>query len=294
MPMARVCGPLLLVISSLALGQTQSRPLNQSEIAALLAGGALPENVVFAIQQRGVNFKLQPADEQMLRNLGDSSQVISAIKAAKVNSGEGVAAIAGVNATLIKVKGLIKERKYDDAAQQLSAEISAHPQANELAFVMGQILLLQQRGAPAVALYQELLERDRNFPEAHTKLGGAYTLMNDYDEAIAEERMALDGNPRNAQAHKTVASVLEKKGKHEAAIEEFQQAVKYKPDYAGAYFGLAIAYRSEHDYEPSLSMFRTTVDLEPEDPDIRFYFAGTLRDDARQKSLVAGVQERMQ
>ena len=294
MPMARVCGPLLLVISSLALGQTQSRPLNQSEIAALLAGGALPENVVFAIQQRGVNFKLQPADEQMLRNLGDSSQVISAIKAAKVNSGEGVAAIAGVNATLIKVKGLIKERKYDDAAQQLSAEISAHPQANELAFVMGQILLLQQRGAPAVALYQELLERDRNFPEAHTKLGGAYTLMNDYDEAIAEERMALDGNPRNAQAHKTVASVLEKKGKHEAAIAEFQQAVKFKPDYAGAYFGLAIAYRSEHDLEHSLSMFRKTVALEPENPDFHFYFAGTLRDDARQKNLVAGVQERMQ
>ena len=71
MRIASLCGAVLVLISSLALGQDQPRPLNQNEIIALVAGAALPENVVAAIQQRGVNFALQPADEQMLRELGD-------------------------------------------------------------------------------------------------------------------------------------------------------------------------------------------------------------------------------
>src|SRR5438552_6858530 len=294
MRVASLCGAVLVLISSLALGQNQPRPLNQNEIIALVAGAALPENVVAAIQQRGVNFALQPANEQTLRDLGGCAEVIKAIKAAKFLPGEGKTAIPELNDTLIQAKRLMKERKFAEAAEYLSAAASKHPGASELAFVMAQVLLYKREGLPSAILYRALLERDPAFPEAHTRLGFAYMLISEYDDGIAEEKAVLEQNPQNAQAHRILADLLEKKGKHDAAIAEFQQAIKIKPDYGPAYFGLAVIYGALHDDEQSLAMYRKTLALEADNPDDHFYYAEELKAAAKRKSFVEGVQQRMQ
>ena len=294
MRVASLCGAVLVLISSLALGQDQPRPLNQNEIIALVAGAALPENVVAAIQQRGVNFALQPADEQMLRELGDSTEIIKAIKIAKVLPGRGKPSIPELNDTLITIKRLMKERNLSRAAEDLSAAIKKHPSSDELGFVMAQVLLYKREGLPAVLLYRALLERDPDFPEAHTRMGFGYLLIGEYDEGIAEEQAVLEQNPKNAQAHRIFGDLLEKKGKHDAAITEFQQALNLKPDYSGAYYSLAIVYRDKQDYGQSAAMLRRAIAIEPGNADYHQMRGVVIEEDARHKQFQEKVLERTQ
>ena len=47
-------------VSLAAIGQTPPKPMHASELLALVAGGALPENVVHEIARRGLNFHPDP------------------------------------------------------------------------------------------------------------------------------------------------------------------------------------------------------------------------------------------
>jgi Flp pilus assembly protein TadD len=63
---------------------------------------------------------------------------------------------------------------------------------------------------------------------------------NRIDEAIAHLRRAIDINPQNAEAHRSLAVALGLEGRVDAAIEEAREAVRIQPGSPAAQQELAL------------------------------------------------------
>lgn len=75
-------GALFAVASSLAAWGVGAAPVNQplrdSEVLALVAGGALPDNVVHEITSRGLGFRVTDEYRSQLKLAGAQTQILAA------------------------------------------------------------------------------------------------------------------------------------------------------------------------------------------------------------------------
>jgi tetratricopeptide (TPR) repeat protein len=67
---------------------------------------------------------------------------------------------------------------------------------------VGEALRAQEEWARAAAVFEQVLEEDPNFPEAHTKLSFVLYRAGDDGEALREAKAALALTPDNAEGHK--------------------------------------------------------------------------------------------
>jgi len=73
---------LLLPLFSASAAESQ-QPLRDSELIALVAGAALPANVVHEIAKRGLDFTLEETFRAQLRSIDTDAAILSALKTAK-------------------------------------------------------------------------------------------------------------------------------------------------------------------------------------------------------------------
>src|SRR5271154_6479576 len=93
-PLASALFLVLLSGSVLALGGAPAAevqpPLRQTELLALVAGQALPENIVREISTRGVAFHANDAYRSLLKNAGAAVPILTALNGAKIVIADGV------------------------------------------------------------------------------------------------------------------------------------------------------------------------------------------------------------
>ena len=179
------------------------RPLRKSEVLALVAGKIQPENIVFQIQSRGLSFTPDENYKSLLKAAGADPKVLVALTAAKIASREP--ADSAENSALLQhlstAGRMIRASRFDEATNELSAAITGGSGRLEAGFVMGMVLLDQQRSQEAGQLYSQILERDPDFPEVHARLSATYFEIGDPENALREAKAALAENPNNPVAH---------------------------------------------------------------------------------------------
>jgi len=235
-----LCGSAARVAHS----DAKHAPLRQAELLALVAGRALPENVVQHIRADGLAFHPDDSYKALLKNAGADPTVLKALDSAKVIIVDGREDRAD-NALLTHISNagsLITTKNYDDAAKELTDAMTDSFQGPECGFVMGQILRDKQDSGRAEVVYEAVVSQDSEFPEAHTKLSYILYRTEDYDAALQEANTALTATPDNAEAHKNAGLALEELGKADAAIAEYRASLRLKPDYAAAIADLGIVY----------------------------------------------------
>jgi hypothetical protein len=72
-----------LLVSVAAAAETSAPPLRQTELLALVAGNALPENIVNEIRSRGVAFRMDDSFRAQLTTAGATPSIFTALAAAK-------------------------------------------------------------------------------------------------------------------------------------------------------------------------------------------------------------------
>lgn len=155
-----------------SVSQVAPKPLRRTELLALVAGGALPENTVHFIVTRGLSFTPSVEFREQLKGAGANDSILAALEKAKI-PGSTVAAEKWEQemlAQLASASRSMNNKKYDDAVHELTEALKASVSAPEVGFVMGAILRELEEWNQAEAVYSELLREDSNFPEAHTKL----------------------------------------------------------------------------------------------------------------------------
>jgi len=69
--------------------------------------------------------------------------------------------------------------------------------------------LLEEQEKPSVAagVYEEILEKEPDFPEVHGKLSLALYQVGDGEKALHEAKLAMQQNPDDAEAHRALRSL---------------------------------------------------------------------------------------
>lgn len=265
------------LIHSLAFGNDYPKsPLSDRVVAALVAGGALPEDVVADVRDYGLSFH---PDEQYLSRLqksGATPMVLDALRNTKISkraSDGQLPTDAGVLDHILTASEKLRSNKLFDAAKEIASSGGKIDDYPELAFVMGEIMRLQSGPAESAAIYARLADLAPEFPEVHSKFSYALYKVGDYERGLREAIAALARTPSNAEARKNKGLNLEAMGNFDAAIAEYEQALALKPDYEKARYNLGLLYYDRKDYRNSIAEYRKALILDPTDGDAHYNLA---------------------
>lgn len=169
--------------------------LRGSEVLALVAGNALPENIVHDVEADGLAFRPDAAYRELLKKAGADTKVIAAVDAAKLAAPGAPGSEAEPNRELMEhiaaAGALIREKQYEDAAEELTTAVRHSLKSTECGFVVGEVMQREEDWARARAVYEEVVRQDPDFPEAHGKLSFVLYKMQDPEGAGREAEAEL-------------------------------------------------------------------------------------------------------
>jgi tetratricopeptide (TPR) repeat protein len=284
---------LLLFGSSVVsrAAEPTSKPLQASELLALVAGDVLPANVAHEINARGLSFHPDDAYRTLLKRAGAEATVLAAMDKAKVTEGSEEKPEIEWLEHISAAKELMAGKHYSEAAQELSTALELSFARPDTGFVMGELLREQEEWSQAAAIYAAVLREAPDFPGAHTKLSYILYRLGDLDRALTEAKAALAQNPDDAEAHKNAALALESAGKFGAAEVEFKKALRLKPDYAAVHYDLGILFYDQKAYDRAIAEYRKAIALNPNEPQAHCNLANAYRDKGDTDSAIREYQE---
>ncbi len=87
----------------------------------------------------------------------------------------------------------------------------------------------------------------------------------DWDNAVADLRRALAGNPGRAEVHNMLGLLLGRKGAGSNEVgAEFREAVRLRPDFAEAHNNLGLVLAQSDDDEAAMAAFREAIRIRPD------------------------------
>ena len=253
-----------IVCVSCSVARSGQRTLSKSELLALVAGEILSENVVFDIHTRGLAFVPDASYKLLLKSAGADDKVLTALDAAKtVPSGNTeTASDKELLQHLSHAGSLIKSNQLDDAASELTSSLSGGNKS-EVGFVVGMVLIAQERFPEAGKVYSRILAQDPDFPELHARLSLTYFATGDSEEALRQAKTALAENPNNAVAHVNAGAALQSLQHFDAAKAEYQKSIQCKPDYVLAYVNLGGLLDDLKDFDGAIEQNKKALALDP-------------------------------
>lgn len=125
----------------------------------------------------------------------------------------------------------------------------------------------------ALAAYNKILERDKNYPDVYYYQGLLYRDMGMRDEAICAFRTAVIQNPNSAEAHYNLGYAYRCKGLHREAIAEYQKALELIPDNKTKqrtyiHYNLGFSYFSHGLVDDAINEFNNALAYKPKDKEI--------------------------
>jgi tetratricopeptide (TPR) repeat protein len=118
----------------------------------------------------------------------------------------------------------------------------------------------------AVALYEQILERDPRYAAAYINLGTIYFHLRRYGRAEELYRRATETDPGYVLAFFDLGNVLDELERPEESICAYQRAVALSPCYADAHYNLALAYERKGETRPALRHWQSYVRLDRSGP----------------------------
>jgi tetratricopeptide (TPR) repeat protein len=243
-----------------------SRPLNKSDLLALVAGKVVPENIAFEIRSRGLNFSPDMAYNGLLKQAGADSRVFAALSSAKTSTAANSAdESADLLRHLTNAGRFLRQDAPEAAAKELNIALATSSAKAQIGFVMGDVLIAQGDTEQAVRVYRQILDDEPDFPQVHTRLSYCYHVVGDSDSSLREAKAALAQNADDPVAHLNAGIVLLEMHKPDAAKLEFQESIRSKPDYALAYVNLAGLLDELRDHQGAVAMYKKAIALQPND-----------------------------
>ena len=253
------------------------RPLRKGEILALVAGGIIPDNVVMEIQADGIAFLPDDEFRALLTSAGADPKIIVALDTANAisSSGNSSAAENKLLKQLARAGSQIKLKQVDDAVKTLATSLPNGVGKNELGFVVGVILLDQDRFAEASQIYSQIAASDPYFPQVHTRLAGALCNSGDAEPAVRENKIELARNPKNPVAHSNLGLALRAMHNLNGAKAELEAAIQSNPHYQPAYDNLGIVLSELHDDAGAIAAQKKSLALKPGDANAHYNLGAT-------------------
>jgi len=122
-----------------------------------------------------------------------------------------------------------------------------------------------EKYAEAIQKYQELLNKNPNFPGIHFALGTIYYNKLDFTNAEKELRLALSEDPNLPMANYYLADIMMRSQRIEQAVPLLEIVVAASPQFMRGYLQLGKCYATQGRNEEALKLYLRAVQLEPND-----------------------------
>ncbi len=152
-------------------------------------------------------------------------------------------------------------------------------------------LIEKGKAKPAAVLLREVIRSNPNIAEAHMQLGAALaaTAENDkYDEAIAEEQLAIKLDPKSSGSHRILGMIYANQKKFDQSIPLLKEACALKPTGFAAHRDLGTAYLSSGKMDDAIAAFEKAAQIKPESVEVHTKLAVIL---CKQKKYSDAISE---
>lgn len=153
-------------------------------------------------------------------------------------------------------------------AERIAAEVLKANRGNvRAAQVLGQALLMQNRGAEAIAPLQKAARRGED-PVVETLLGAAFALTGRLDEALEQLRRATARRPPYPPAFLEHGIQLARAGRFEEAMAALESGVAFAPDAVDMQRELAALHLKRNDRIKAREILLRALKVAPARPDL--------------------------
>jgi len=164
--------------------------------------------------------------------------------------------------------GLALRMQHPVEAERIAAEVLKANRGNvRAAQVLGQALLMQNRGAEAIAPLERAARRGED-PVVETLLGAAFALTGRIDEALEQLRRATARRPPYPPAFLEHGIQLARAGRFEEAMAVLESGLAFAPDAVDMQRELAALHLKRNDRIKAREILLRALKVAPDRPDL--------------------------
>lgn len=182
----------------------------------------------------------------------------------------------------------LQVKDYERAIVEFQRSINTNPKNKMSQYAMGMVYDLMGKYTDAEEHYQEALDIDSDFSEAHNALGTVFMKQKKWKDALKSFRKALNNKLYTTPniTYVNMGDVYMALEDYPKAIESYREAKRFvSQDYIIHRLGLAL-FKAGNTAE-AVGEFREGVVLAPKNPDMRLALALALLKDGNKRSALA-------
>jgi Flp pilus assembly protein TadD len=248
------------------------KPVSERQLLSWIIAGVPSFNVKYELEARGVDFALEPAWLENLKQAGVDERLLAVVQKAQMAPG----ANAQPDELPSKLFRVVKEenaKKFSAATLHMVGLAKMNKTSPDLLFALGGFMNRQEEWGEAIAVLTEAVRLAPDSIYAHEQLSYAYYRTETAEPAIREAKAALVLRADDPDAHKFLGLAYLAKRDFDNADRELNEALKLKPDYARVYGNLAFSLSMRGQDLAALQLYRRAMALDPKDAKL-FYNAG--------------------
>lgn len=157
-----------------------------------------------------------------------------------------------------------KEGKFDDALGELDQAIRLQDEYSNARFLRGNIRLLKQNFAGALADYNKVIEvapKGTGIEVVFTNRGVARTFLGDLTGALSDANYAMSINPNYASAYNLRGNLRTESGDLKGAEADFSKSISLDPNVTDGYIGRGNLLSGRGDIGSALADFNRAIEI---------------------------------
>jgi tetratricopeptide (TPR) repeat protein len=161
----------------------------------------------------------------------------------------------------------LNNKKIEDARKLLESYLSTYKDDAGLYARLGDVFFSSKNVKEAVRNYESALKLDPGYPGVHARLATLYSMTNRVPEAEKLMTVAVEQNPKDAQALSNLSSLQLANSKPQDAIRTAKKALQIR-ETPEIYVTLGTAYEDIKDIKNALNAFERARELGDKRPEL--------------------------
>ena len=134
-------------------------------------------------------------------------------------------------------------------------------------------------GALPVPAQTEAVEPAQTLsPRDYLDLGNQYYQQQNWPEAAAEYRKALELRPDYVEAHYNLANTFAARSELKAALREYRETARLRPDFPGVHINIGVLLEVQGELQAAIEEYRTELRRKPDHSEALLHLGGVLAD----------------
>ena len=255
------------VVIEFAEGMNRKNETKTNKKGEFIQIGLFPGNYKVTASKEGVGAQMY----EVRVRIGAAAEVNFQLSPQAGMSEEDKKKTAALQGALTTGETLLKEGKHDEAIAKFNEAIGLLPACHVCYYYIGMANAQKQQYGDAEAAYKKAIEVKPDFAEAYNALAGVYNTQKKYDEALAASAKAAElagagGGGGNAAAIYNQGVSLWNAQKFAEAKAQFEKAVAIDPNMADAWYQLGMANLNTGDMPGAVTAFEGYLKAAPNGP----------------------------